>query len=70
MQKFPAIENPPKCLLGRKITFCSFRLLSFLFVNTQASLLTLPTQDQYQYFVTSEVLSSLWHVNRYDKGVT
>lgn len=38
-------------------------------MNTQASLLTLPTQDQYQHFVTSEDLSSLSHVNRYDKGL-
>lgn len=38
-------------------------------MNTQASVLTLPTQDQYQHFVTSEALSSLSHVNRYDKGL-
>lgn len=40
-----------------------------LFVNTQASLLTLPAQDQYQHFVASEALSSLSHANRHDKGL-
>lgn len=67
MLKFPATENPPICLLGRKITFCSFRFVSF--IREFPSFIFNPSYPAYQYLVTSETCSSLSYVNRYDKGL-